>query len=252
MENETSQCSPFATHVSGTGRCDVSEFRDRGYLRLPGFVSESQVVAMRSEIEQATADDPDDNPLSRGGMRFVSNAYRSCVELQRFVCSPEVVGMVTALGGPDLWLRWDQAVWKTLGAPEFPWHQDNGYTGLEAEHIQFWVALTTMDERSGGLLVCPGHHGRVLEHHAVGGHMRADPPGPATAIAADPGDVVIFSSFLPHATTAHRSEDPRLAYVAEFLPLSAPDPSVPGPHLVVSRGGSPRLEWVDLHTTWRI
>ena len=53
------------------------------------------------------------------------------------------------------------------------------------------------------------------------------------------GDVIAFSSRLPHETTPNQTDSVRLAYVAEYLPLADADPSVPAPHFVAFRGGHP-------------
>ena len=228
----------------------LAEFREQGFVRVRGFLSGAEVAELRAAIEAAPVEDPAENPLSLDGMRFASNVYRCSEALQRFLSSEPVIGLVGAVGGPDLWVRWDQAVWKEHGAPEFPWHQDNGYTGLDATHLQLWVALTPMTEANGGLLVCPGGHLRLLEHRTVGGHVAADPPGPIVTIDAEPGDVILFSSYLPHATTPNTTGDARLSYVAEFLPLGCQDRSVEPPHLVVARGGRSALGWDDLTPGW--
>lgn len=220
-----------------------SAFEELGYVESRGFLDASAVDTLRATIERAAASDPGGNPLSAGAMRFASNIYRSEPELADFLASPAVVDLVASIAGPDLWVRWDQAVWKSDGAPEFPWHQDNGYTQLSATHYQLWVALTPMTSTNGGLLVCPGGHRELLPHRDQSGHMTTAPPGEWTAIDAEPGDVILFSSFLPHATTPHIGGPARLAYVAEYLPLDTGDASVEAPHLVVSKGGRARVEW---------
>lgn len=226
-------------------------FREHGFTTLRGFVDPREVGALRDAVHRAADEDEvAGNPLTKGGMRFASNVFRESATLQAFLASDAVVDLVRQVCGDDMWVRWDQAVWKEHGAPHFPWHQDNGYTGLDAAHVQLWVALTAMDESNGGLLVAPGRHTKSLEHWAEGGHMATTPPPDVEAISADAGDVILFSSFLPHATTPNRSGASRLAYVAEFLPLAVADRSVPSPHYVVARGGTPRPAWTDLGQLW--
>jgi ectoine hydroxylase-related dioxygenase (phytanoyl-CoA dioxygenase family) len=220
-------------------------FEDQGFVDLPGFFDAADIERLRCGIEDAATRVADDNPLSLGAMRFASNLYRESDDIVDVVTSERVVELLTAIGGPDQWLRWDQAVWKLGGAPEFPWHQDNGYTGLAATHLQLWIALTPMRPENGGLLVCPGGHHRRLEHRDVGHHVETDPPGPELAISADAGDVILFSSFLPHATAPNRSGELRLAYVAEYLPLGVDDVSVQTPRLVVAEGGVSSPRWID-------
>ena len=69
-------------------------------------------------------------------------------------------------------------------------------------------------------------------------------------IGANPGDVVIFSSLLPHATPPNTGDVHRWAYVLEYLPLRAPDRSVLPLHLVVRRDGRTGPVFADLTPTW--
>ena len=220
-------------------------FRADGFATIPSLVAADDLGSLTEALEQAPERDPSPNPLSLGTMRFASNLFYGSEVLQRFLSSSPVVSIVTELLGPEVWARWDQAVWKHDGAPEFPLHQDNGYTGLDAEHVQLWVALTAMDESNGGLVVVPGSHGSKLDHTWVGGHVVTHATGEPRTIDAAAGDAIVFSSYLPHATTPNRSGRDRLAYVAEFLPMTVADPSVAPPHFVVAEGGRPSGRWID-------
>lgn len=229
---------------------DVDAFRRDGYVHLRGFVPPERLATLGEALETATERDPGTNPLTLDTMRFASNLFYAGEELQRFLSSPELLDVLCPLKGPDLWVRWDQAVWKGPDAPWFPWHQDNGYTELDVEHIQVWVAVTSMSERNGGLRILPGRHIERFAHHWIGGHVEcfddatADAMGALTVEAAA-GDVVVFSSWLPHATTVNRTGEVRLAYVAEYLRLDEADTGVRPPHFVAARNGRPAGDWVN-------
>lgn len=224
-------------------------YRRDGFVITESALSVEELAALRRWIDAAGPDE-EPNPLTLDSMTFASNLFRRSTPLAEFLASETVVSMATALRGPDLWVRWDQAVWKGPGAPVFPWHQDNGYTGLGEEHLQMWVALSDMTEHNGGLVVSPGGHRRLLTHEWTGGHVHTIAPTERLAIHARAGDVVWFSSLLPHMTGLNTTASTRLAYVAEFYPISAPDLDVASPHLVVSRSGRPSLEWLDLRSQW--
>lgn len=227
-----------------------ARYRRDGYVHLRGFLGLGDVNSLSRAVERAPERDSEPSPLSVEAMRFRSNLLYGDEAIRAVLSSGPVVALACALRGPNLWVRWDQAVWKGPGAPEFPWHQDNGYTNLEAEHLQLWFALTPMSADNGGLTVCPGGHRHRLDHRWVGQHVEAEPPGPPKVIEAEVGDVVAFSSLLPHHTGANVTADTRLAYVAEFLPLDISDETVRGPHFVVARRGAPSPEFVDLAAGW--
>lgn len=208
-------------------------FRQDGLVVLRSYLTDSALRELASGIEAARAVDLEQNPLSRPGMQFVSNAYRRSRRVQRFATSDAVVALLRAIGLESAWLRWDQAVWKYAGAPRFPWHQDNGYTGIPHEHVQVWTALTAMGPSNGGLEVAPGTHHETAPHAWSDGHAVMDPPDHVRTIVAEPSDVIVFSSRLPHSTTSNRHGPVRLAYVAEYLPMGVDDATVNEPHLVV-------------------
>jgi ectoine hydroxylase-related dioxygenase (phytanoyl-CoA dioxygenase family) len=117
-------------------------------------------------------------------------------------------------------------------------------------HLQLWLALTEMNQFNGGLRVAPGAHRVASEHRYVGHHVEMDTPDHTVAVDAAPGDVIIFSSYLPHSTAPNSTGVDRLAYVAEFLPVSEPDFSVAPPHFVVATGGTPDPHFTDLTPGW--
>lgn len=215
----------------------AQRYRRDGFVHLPGRLSGAELARLRAAVESAPERDPGDNPLSLGTMRFASNLFYGSEAIQAFLASEPVVELVSTLLGPDTWVRWDQAVWKGPGAPKFPLHQDNGYTGLEAEHLQLWVALTSAGFDEGGLVVAPGAHHQPLEHHWVGGHVEVDITDRLQQVDAEAGDVIIFSSYLPHATAPNVTDRTRLAYVAEFLPIGVPDAGVRRPWLHLTADG---------------
>jgi ectoine hydroxylase-related dioxygenase (phytanoyl-CoA dioxygenase family) len=225
-------------------------YREAGFVRCPGALDDATVTGLRDAIEVVAASDPGENPLSLDAMRFESNLFRRSEDVRRFLCSPEVLRLIRPLVGGAAWVRWDQAVWKGPGAPTFPWHQDNGYTGLDIEHLQVWVALTPSSVENGGLIVSPGGHRTPLAHTWVGHHVRIDSPPEATAVRADPGDVVLFSSMLPHSTGPNVTDETRLAYVAEYLPVSGADRNVETPHFVAFRDDRPWGRFEDLRGVW--
>ena len=219
-------------------RSEIQEtFRSQGFVVERGLLNPHQVEVLRAEIERTPERDPGPNPLTLDTMRFASNLFYASERLQELLGTGRVIDLVRQLLGPEVWVRWDQAVWKGPGAPLFPWHQDNGYTELDAEHLQVWVALTPMNSTNGGLSVIPNGARQRFDHRWVGNHVEcftaeeANSLG-AISVSAEPGDVVLFSSWLPHATTRNSTDTTRLAYVAEYLPCSVDDPSVPEPRFV--------------------
>lgn len=221
-------------------------FDEFGFIFFPGYFTADEVAVLSEAVDAAPGDDPSFNALSLGAMAFSSNLYRNSTAVQDLVGSRKIVALLADVGMPHAWMRWDQAVTKEPGAPVFPWHQDNGYTGLDAVHIQLWVALTSADATNGALTVAPGGHQTRLDHRWVGNHVVTDTPATELTLTAEPGDAILFSSLLPHMTGENVSDRTRIAYIAEFLSIDDVDQSVESPHFIVSQSGRPHPEWRDL------
>lgn len=168
-------------------------------------------------------------------------------KLRAFISQSKIVDFLKKFAGSNIWVRWDQAVEKSPGAGTFPWHQDNQYSQLKDQHFQFWISLTTMTENNGGLWVVPGSHkGRLpydnIDNHAV---YKGEAKNPLF-ISAEPGDVVLFSSFLLHSTTPNITQDSRWAYVIEYMQMGKIDPYIETPYLLTAKDGKPHLEYLNI------
>lgn len=231
--------------VDKSPEAHAQEFRERGYSVLPGLFSKQEVDRVREAIEEASQRMPGAGPSTKGAMVFYSNCFRYSDELQKLCADPRLTRYLRPLAGDSYWIRWDQCVAKGPGAPVFPWHQDNAYNGLKDEHFQVWIALGEMTEENGGVWFSPGSHahGRLPHtkrgaHHVYQGDVENE-----ELIAAQPGDVVFFSSLMLHHTRENRSETPRWAYVLEFMKAKHFDPAIEQPYLMVLEDGEPTLRW---------
>ena len=223
-----------------------ARFRASGFVHLPGFWTTAEIDDLRREIDAAAACREGSSSIDDGAMTFYSLLFPLRPALRRFISDQRLLDVLSPIAGPDLWVRWDQAVAKRPGAPTFPWHQDNGYSRLHVQHIQVWVALTDAGPDDGGLWVAPGSHDERRTHHAEGPHVAVDEiPAHGIPIVAETGDLVVFSSRLVHRTTPNESDRDRWTYVIEYLECGHFDPYVHPPYLQVSREGRTDLQTVN-------
>ncbi len=225
---------------------------DEATLAADGFAvhrnvfDEAEMARVVDLIEAADAVNPHHDQLNNGAMRFASNLLPCSADLQAWVTRPVLLDLVCPRLGPDVWIRWDQAVAKGPGAPIFPFHQDNGYSQVGFEHLQVWVGLSAADADNGGLWLIPGSHLRNWTHANDDGVVRVlEPTDGAVCIPAEVGDVVVFSSHTVHATLPNVSDRLRWAYVVEYVSLAHADPHLAPPYFVAARGGRPAPSWVD-------
>lgn len=224
-----------------------SDFQVNGYTIMRQFFTAQESEGILAKIRRAQQEIQDRSRLDKNGLEFKHNLYRHSREMQEFVSQQRIVHFLRDIIGPDFWCRWDQTVEKVPGGAEFPWHQDNGYNGLVDGHFQFWVALSPMTPENGGLYLQPGsHRNGKLPHHVQGNHLVCPgDPSKAVFIDAEPGDCVLFSSFMLHATSPNVTNVGRLAYVIEYMSCEHYDPFIPAPYFIVARNGEPAPEFVS-------
>lgn len=220
------------------------DFERDGYVICRGVFSEQEMNTLLADIQQADLRYGKD-VLTRGALAFHSSIFFQSKSLQTFISQQKIIDLLKNLIGPDIWVRWDQAVAKGPGADTFPWHQDNSYSRLKDMHYQLWVALTEMTPDNGGLWLQPGSHRGRLPHHLVGREqIYSGTPESPVFIDAKPGDVVIFSSLTLHSTTPNITQSTRWAYVVEYMSLKHIDPYIKPPYFVVAKDGKSQPEFV--------
>jgi ectoine hydroxylase-related dioxygenase (phytanoyl-CoA dioxygenase family) len=223
----------------------LEQFKTQGYVVQKNLFTEEEAIALIEQIKQSETIDGV-SALNKGAMTFYSGVYAKSPALQAVVSQPKVINFLKQFIGSDFWVRWDQAVAKGSGAGIFPWHQDNAYNYLQDEHFQFWIALTKTTSDNGGLWLVPQRYQKTFPHQKVGNHMvfqgKVENP---ILIEAEPGDVVLFSSFSLHSTTPNITQDSRWAYVIEYMKCQDLDPTVVPPYFIVARNGEPTAEFVN-------
>lgn len=224
------------------------EFKERGYVKIPGFFSAGEIISLRRDIADAATRLEGPNNLDRNNMLFYSNLFKKSAAIQSFVSQERIINLICSLAERDLWVRWDQCVAKAPGGAEFPWHQDNAYSRLKDEHCQLWIAVTDMTLENGGLWVQPGSHKHLWPHKRVGNHLACTvTPGEETFCEAKMGDVIVFSSKMLHRTKKNNSASDRWAYVIEYMSQDHYDPIVEAPFFIVAEDGKPAPRMVETY-----
>ncbi len=217
------------------------KFDTDGFALLPKFFNKDEVAHLIREVLSAPT--RIDSTLDRSGLIFREFMYHSSDYLRKMISSQKVVDLMTQIIGPDLWVRRDTSIIKNPGGEEFPWHQDNGYNQLLDPYVQFWAALTPMNDANGGVWLVPGSHTKgLMPHHMKSTHAvwAGGVPKGAFPVEAEAGDVLIFSSYILHRTGPNRTDRDRIAYLVEFMDRKYFDPYTKPPFLMVSKNGLPQ------------
>ena len=122
---------------------------------IKNFFNQTEVDVLIANIKEASATKSGVDVLDKGDLKFHALIMHRSEKLRAFISQQKIIDFLKPFAGPDIWVRWDQAVEKKPGAGTFAWHQDNQYSGLNDQHFQFWISLTSMTKDNGGLWVVP-------------------------------------------------------------------------------------------------
>lgn len=217
-----------------------NEFEEKGYVKISGFLSDLELHNLKGSIADAQNKVQKESGLNQKGLVFHSNLFHHSEEIRSFIAQEKVSSIIEGFAKSKIWVRWDQTITKAPGGNPFPWHRDNAYNTLKAEHFQLWIALTPMNEQNGGLWLIKGSHKwPKLKHEKHLNHWEVDllnVEHEAHVINANPGDIVVFSSRMLHKTEVNSSNTDRTAYVVEFMQQNHFDPKVEAPYLFIENG----------------
>ena len=143
-----------------------------------------------------------------------------------FASHPKVLRAMHAILGPDVSIFNSQYIFKNPGVWGQPWHQDSLYYRFTLmPQVGVWLATTRATVENGCLFVAPGSHLEPI--HAAVPDAR---PGAnfgyveivdydfsdAEPVLMEPGDVLIFHSFLMHKSNDNTSDERRSALVYHY------------------------------------
>lgn len=221
-------------------------FNEQGFVLIKHFFSHDEITQLIADIKAASGQKDESDVLDVGNLKFHALLMHRSDALRHFIAQPKVVEFLTHFMGPDIWVRWDQAVEKRPGAGTFPWHQDNSYSGLIDSHFQFWISLTKMTKDNGGIWLVPGSHRKNIKHAIDGRHTVAEThQQDEFFVSAEIGDIVLFNSKLLHSTTPNITQESRWAYVVEYMKGEHIDPFIDPPYLMIASNGEPDLRYVE-------
>ncbi len=212
----------------------LGQYDEQGYILLKNCFSEDEIQRVAKAIDPFEVEHEALLRSQFNGKLFIAKADAITFTLhlvtktavcRSFALHPVFANLCQDIIGPEARLYWDQAVYKKPGNPEeFPWHQDNGYTYTEPQqYLTCWVPLSPATVDNGCPWVLPGvHRGGTLHHDPVelGLSCTTDSEG-AIPIAADIGDLVVFSSLTPHRTGPNLTRDVRKSYILQYAPNGA-------------------------------
>lgn len=154
----------------------AAEFRERGYLALPGLVSADEVAALRDEATRLCLAAGDGWPQAANAISRPVDATAPAEErLRAFLCihfphklsplarsmlaHPRIVEVLTRIVGPNVKCMQSMLFIKHAGKPGQAWHQDECFIPTRDRSLAAaWIALDDATVDNGCLWVLPGSH----------------------------------------------------------------------------------------------
>jgi phytanoyl-CoA hydroxylase len=209
-------------------QCD--QFDRDGYVLIEGALDVDEVARVRDDIDEREATknawlrerDASIKDISAAdAITFTELIVGKSDVLRAFATNDAYARLAADFVGPDVRIYWDQAVYKRPEPTrEFPWHQDTGYTFTLPQHyLTCWTPLVDATVDNGCPWVLPGLHlDGTLKHWwtDVGWRCVDEPPVEPVPVEAKVGDIICFSSLMPHRTGPNVTDEIRKAYILQY------------------------------------
>jgi phytanoyl-CoA hydroxylase len=220
--------SAHAARRPGLSRDQLDHYRTKGFLLVRGLFDQRRMAALAAEVdglhERMAAHAPpevhvswEDLPPDRPQrIRQLMNSERVSPILDAMSRSDEMLGIMEALIGPDLYLYHSKLLMKAAhdGTP-IPWHQDWGYWrhySRQPTQVNCMLAIDPATEANGAVRFVPGSHaaGAVEHQDLLSSSFNIGLEGgldafPNEMMTMEPGDGVFFGALVIHGSGANRS-----------------------------------------------
>ncbi|MBT5875150.1 MAG: phytanoyl-CoA dioxygenase [Candidatus Latescibacteria bacterium] len=231
---------------------EANAFMETGYVRLGRIASSSELVALRSRIDDIMLGNVkyDQMPMQLDsetgkygdvpGQTLADApstlAYRRIDELWRdpvflgYMQQPLFKSIAARFIGTEVSVF--RAMFMNKPAhrgTELPWHQDVGAGwGLDANPITtIWTAMDDATRDSGCMQLAPGSHkaGVLSERHFPTEEQitRHAPPAGCIHLEAVAGEAILLHNFLLHRSPVNTSDQPRRAFSVPYMNASVKD-----------------------------
>lgn len=205
----------------------VVEYRARGFARIPGVFSATEIDAMRAECDRILREHSGDakrQGVVNSGTRAdrldpvidISPLLRDVTGDQRVVTAAELAI------GTEVCLVKDKLIAKPPGMRGYRLHQDYAFWqfvgALPSEMMTVVVCIDGADATNGGVELFPGRHERLLTRRGktIPIDDRRARRWESEIPATEPGDLLLFHSLTPHRSARNTSDRARCQFFLTF------------------------------------
>ncbi|NJS13460.1 MAG: phytanoyl-CoA dioxygenase family protein [Sphingopyxis sp.] len=155
----------------------------------------------------------------------VFNTHLACAA-HDFAVSKEAADVVASILGDDIDVFQSMFIVKNPGAWGQPWHQDSYYFNFDQQpQVGLWLAISEATLENGCLSVLPGSHSNPVLTHVPDRRKGANQgyleilgvnEGEAVPVLMNPGDLLVFNSYLLHRSVDNCGVARRAAMVYHY------------------------------------
>lgn len=231
-------------------RDQLAQWERDGFVVLKGFADPSVGAKMAEESIAAIRDDPPSaHPGSPGYMLangmliqpegkvpdravapedFVAKVFNTHLAgaAHDFALDAKAADVVASILGEDIDVFQSMFILKNPGAWGQPWHQDSYYFNFDQQpQVGLWLSISEATLENGCLSVLPGSHRSPILDHVRDAREGANQgyleilgvdESKAVPVLMDPGDLLVFHSYLLHKSFDNRGVGRRAAMVYHY------------------------------------
>jgi phytanoyl-CoA hydroxylase len=221
----------------------ISDYREKGFLLIPGLLSERTIIEIRDEITRLIVSLPSElevgyetmeveiSDSSPAQLRKLRHVARNSESIFTHCTQPPITTVARQILGEPIGFYGDQVLFKMprIGSAK-PLHQDAAYFRITPADgvITFWCALDDATVDNGCMHYVAGSHKMGLVNHAAElgtPHLIANASqAKALPVPVKKGDCIVHHSLTLHATPPNLSQNPRWALLLHYVALTAAFP----------------------------
>ncbi|WP_248930956.1 phytanoyl-CoA dioxygenase family protein [Paenibacillus hamazuiensis] len=204
----------------------MAEFREKGYLVLPGVLPAEKVARLNAAVDEILAGEPDSLAYN------IYNSVERHPEIAELIDEPTVLPLIVNLLGYNIQLHISHLTIrkpnpnneKTASHSFINWHQDGPHPQFpriggvtSTYYIKTCYILSDMSQPNrGNTKVLPGSHNKPFQpqHTDVNGVLEGE-----VQVCGRPGDVFVFAQNLWHSGAPNHSEFTRRQLFLGYSPI---------------------------------
>jgi len=200
----------------------VEQYHEEGFLSPVDFISESEAIAIRGQLEEAEEKFPEHiNAHNR------NNAHLVFGFLDKLAFHSTMLDIVEDLIGPNFSLWGSVLFIKDPGSAHYvSWHQDATYMGMTSNNfVTPWVALSPSNRQTGCMSMIPGSHKSQIRPHddtfaednilTRGQVVKDVDESLAVDLILEPGQMSLHHGEIVHGSQANLSQERRVGYALQ-------------------------------------